>query len=78
VDRGPATPQDAGMFDKLLDLDHPFFRPLWIRMGIVVLCLVWTGLEIYGGSMSWAIVFGALGVYCAYRFFVVFNPREKP
>lgn len=65
------------MFEKLFDLDHPFFRPLWIRVGIVAVCLAWAGLEIYDGAMSWAIVFGALGVYCASRFFLTFSPRVR-
>lgn len=68
----------APMFDRLLDLDHPFFRPAWIRAAIVALCFLWTALEIWAGAVPWAILFGALGAYCAYRFFVVFNPREKP
>ncbi|MBP7000357.1 DUF3329 domain-containing protein [Amaricoccus sp.] len=66
------------MSHGFFDLDHPFFRPLWIRAGIVVLCGVWAGLEAFTGSIAWAILFGALGVYAAWRFFVTFNPREKP
>lgn len=63
--------------NKFFDLDHPFFRPLWIRAAVVILCLVWAGLEIWGGAIPWAVLFGGLGIYCAYRFFVVFNPRDE-
>jgi hypothetical protein len=66
------------MFDKLFDFDHPFFRPLWIRAAIVVVCLVWAALEIAVGAHAWAMLFGGIGVYAAYRFFVTFNPRDEP
>jgi hypothetical protein len=64
--------------DKFFDLDHPFFRPLWLRMVIVAGCLGWACVELAGGAPGWAILFGAVGIYAAYRFFVRFNPRDKP
>jgi hypothetical protein len=62
----------------MFDLDHPFFRPLWIRVIIVALCLGWALFEIASGSPFWAILFGAIGLFAAYRFFVTFNPRDEP
>ncbi len=66
------------MFDKLFDFDHPIFRPLWLRVAIEVICLGWAGLETATGSPGWAMLVGGIGLYAAYRFFVAFNPREKP
>lgn len=60
---------------RLLDTDHPFFRPLWIRVLIVVFCAAWGAFEIFMGSVGWAIVFLAIGAYAAWGFFVEFNPR---
>ena len=61
---------------KLFDFNHPFFRPLWIRVLIVASCLGWTAVEILGGSPGWAMLFGAVGLYAGYAFFFDFHPRE--
>lgn len=66
------------MFDRFFDLDHPFFRPLWLRAAIVVVCFAWAGLEAYGGSKAWAGLFAAIGAYCVWRFFIRFAPRDEP
>ena len=62
--------------DRLFDFNHPFFRPLWLRILIVAVCLFWAMFEASTGQMMWAILFGAIGLYAAYGFFVTFNPRE--
>jgi hypothetical protein len=81
-DGGVRRQADAGalsaMLEKFFDLDHPFFRPLWIRIATVAACLGWAALEIAAGAMVWAALFGGIGLYAAWRFFVTFNPREKP
>ncbi len=66
------------MLDKLFDFDHPFFRPAWLRIAIVVVCLGWAALEIATGAPGWAMLFGGVGVYAGYRFFFAFNPRDEP
>ncbi len=64
------------MSRKFLDTDHPMFRPLWVRLLIVALCLGWAAFEFIDGSPFWGMLFGALGVYAAYGFF--FAPRDTP
>lgn len=59
---------------KFLDVQHPFFRPLWRRVAVVAVCLGWAVFEIVTGSPFFAILFGSVGLYCAYQFFIVFNP----
>ena len=61
---------------RLFDLNHPFFIPLWRRVVVVALCLGWAVFELVGGSPFWAILFGAIGFYAAYAFFLDFHPRE--
>jgi hypothetical protein len=60
----------------LLDLRHPWFRPLWRRIAVVAVCLGWAGFEVWGGSVFWAILFGAAGLYAAWCFFIAW--QEPP
>lgn len=61
---------------KLLDIQHPFFRPLWRRVAVTAICLLWALFELATGSPFFGILFGAAGLYCAYQFFVVFHPKD--
>ncbi|WOI55240.1 hypothetical protein [Palleronia sp. LCG004] len=56
---------------KILDGAHPFFRPLWRRVVITAICLVWAVVELSRGSPGWAAIFGAMGALCIYEFFIV-------
>ena len=62
----------------MFDLDHPFFRPLWLRILVVAASLGWAVVELRGGAFFWAALFAAVGVYAAWRFFVTFEPRDEP
>jgi hypothetical protein len=55
---------------KFVDADHPFFRPLWRRVAVVAVCLVWALVEFLGGAPFWGILFGALGLWAGYEFFL--------
>ncbi len=61
---------------RFFDLQQPFYKPLWIRIVITVLCLGWAVIEILGGNVFWAMLFGAMGLYCAHQFFIAFDPKE--
>jgi hypothetical protein len=61
---------------RFLDLNHPFFIPLWRRVLITAICLGWAIFEIVMGSPFWAILFGALGLYAGYVWFFDFRPRD--
>lgn len=58
---------------KLFDLRHPFFRPLWRRVAVTAVCVVWAVVELMGGNVFWAILFGGLGGLCAWEFFIVYD-----
>ena len=60
---------------KLLDVQHPFFKPLWLRVVIFGFCLAWAIFEFATGAPFWGVLFGAIGVYCGWQFFVVFDPK---
>lgn len=62
---------------KILDVEHPFFRPLWRRVAIVAFCLGWSVIEFTNFTPFWGALFGAIGLYCGWQFFVVFDPDTK-
>ncbi|SLN62431.1 hypothetical protein AQS8620_02826 [Aquimixticola soesokkakensis] len=61
----------------MFNFDLPFYRPLWLRLGIVILSLGWAIVELTTGSPGFAILFGAVGFFAAYRFFVTFDPDKE-
>jgi hypothetical protein len=62
---------------RLLDVQHPFFVPVWRRVAIVVLCLGWAIFEFVSGAPFWGVLFGAAGIYCGWQFFAVFDPKPE-
>jgi hypothetical protein len=53
---------------KLIDLYHPFFAPVWIRIVVVVVLVAWGLFELSTGAVLWAIIFIGIGAICAWRF----------
>jgi len=51
---------------KLIDPEHPFYRPLWRRIAIVAVCAIWAGVEASRGAYGWAAFFGAIAAYSAW------------
>lgn len=52
----------------ILGLRHPSFKPVWVRVAIVVFCTLWAVGEFVWGTMAWGVAIAALAVICAYRF----------
>jgi hypothetical protein len=65
---------------QLIDPNHSFYRPLWVRIAIVAVCLGWAIVEVSTGEPFWAIIVGALGIYSAYKLLLTFSPQplEEP
>ena len=59
----------------LVDLQHPWFIPLWRRVVVTAVCAFWTVMEVFTGGPFWLILFGGLTAFCIYSFFFAFNPR---
>jgi len=58
--------------------DHPFYKPLWIRVLIVVVVAGWLVFEIMQGSDAmWVMIAVAFLAYSIYIFFITF-PKDKP
>lgn len=62
---------------KFIDVRHPFFNPLWRRVATVGVTGIWALFELLTGSVGWAILFGAIAAWCAYEFFVTWQPQPK-
>ncbi len=53
----------------IFDLKQDFFRPLWIRVAVVAVCLGWGVFEFVTGAPFWGIVFAGMGAYALWQLF---------
>ncbi len=61
---------------KIIEVDHPFFRPLWRRVAVVAVCALWAALEWATQSPLWAMGAGALAAYTFYVLILTFDPDK--
>ena len=58
--------------------DMKFFRPLWIRVLVTGIVVVWCGVEIFGSHDGmWITITAAGALYCVWNFFLKF-PKDVP
>ncbi|HTO33869.1 MAG TPA: hypothetical protein VL202_22245 [Pararhizobium sp.] len=62
---------------KFIDPDHPFYRPLWVRLLIVISCSAWTAVEFYNGENTWGMIFLAVSTYTACVLIIFFKPKTE-
>ena len=53
---------------KFFDLSDPFYRPVWIRVAVVAVCLGWGLFEFSGGAAFWGMIFLTMGGFAAWQF----------
>ena len=53
---------------KLLDPEHPMFKPLWTRVLTTVLPIAWAGVEFWQNEILWGFIFLSAGVYAGLTF----------
>ncbi|MEP2029852.1 MAG: hypothetical protein ABJI96_14210 [Paracoccaceae bacterium] len=56
---------------KFFDLENPFFAPVWIRVAVVVVMILWGVVELSQGATLWAIIFIGVGGFCGWRFYII-------
>lgn len=61
---------------KLLDVQLPFFVPLWRRIALTGFTVGWALLEWSWGHDYWALGFAVIALYLAHQFFIAFAPRD--
>lgn len=59
--------------------DTDFFRPLWLRLAIVMACIGWAALEWLNGQSGWALCAGAAAAYGIWSLFITYpsDSRKK-
>ena len=61
---------------KKLEQQHPFYKPLWRRIAIVVVILSWIAMELYFGERGiWLWLAVAFLAYAIFAFFINF-PKD--
>lgn len=62
------------------ELQIDFFLPLWRRLLLLAVCFGWAVFEFIAGAPLWGMIFGAMGVYALWQFFLTGWPgnREDP
>lgn len=55
---------------------HPFYKPLWLRIAIVLVCVSWLVMEIYAGDGLFLVIAGAFLAYSVWAFLI--NYRHEP
>ena len=61
---------------KGLDVRIPFFLPLWRRVLVAALCVIWAGVEFAYGSWAWAGLMGLIASYLIWVWFLAFEPDK--
>ncbi len=61
---------------RAFDLQVEFFIPLWRRVAVVVVCVVWSLFEFVTLAPLWGVIFGAMGIYAAWQFFFTGWPES--
>ncbi len=62
---------------KLIDPDHAFYRPLWRRILIFLVCAGWAALEFYHDQPFFSIIALAIAAYVGSSLLLFYKPTEK-
>lgn len=57
---------------------HPWFAPLYRRIAVVVVCVAWLGLELYGGEHIWTLFALAVTGYAVWSLLISYRPPDPP
>ena len=57
---------------------HPFYKPLRVRIAVVVTLVLWLAFELYQASSGlWIALAGGMLIYFVYTFFITW-PKDEP
>ena len=52
----------------MFDVDVPFFLPVWRRVTVVAVAVLWGLFEISTGAVFWGLIFIGIGAIAGWRF----------
>jgi hypothetical protein len=58
------------------DSEHPFFRPRWRRIVLVVFCAAWAVFEFWNGQAFWGTLAVGMAAYGAWEFLWNYAPKD--
>ncbi|MCP8894070.1 hypothetical protein KYK29_03945 [Shinella daejeonensis] len=61
---------------KFIDPNHPFYRPLWVRLLLVGICSGWTAVEFYNGEQAWGTIFLIVAAYAFAQLLLFYKPSD--
>ena len=56
------------------DNQHPFFRPLWRRIAVILVCVGWAILEFATNAPFWGMIALGFTAYAIWAFLLTYNP----
>ena len=59
------------------DSEHPFFRPLWRRVAVVAVCIIWSIIEFTTGTPLWGTIALGFAGYAVWQFFYLYTPVDE-
>ena len=59
------------------DYEHPFFRPLWRRVAVVAVCVIWSIIEFATGTPFWGVIALGFAGYAVWQFFYLYKPADE-
>ena len=57
--------------------DHPFYKPLWRRVTIVVTTALWFGLELWMREPMWTVIAGAFCGFSLWEFLISYPKNTE-
>jgi len=53
----------------MFDFSHEFFKPLWVRIITILVCLGWGSYEFATEAPFWGTIFCGMGLLAVHQFF---------
>ncbi|MEH6719091.1 MAG: DUF3329 domain-containing protein [Aurantimonas endophytica] len=56
------------------EAQHPFYRPLWVRIAITAVVIGWSALEWANGETIWGALTAGIAGWAIWMFFITYDP----
>ena len=57
------------------EAENPFYRPLWVRIVLTTVLILWCLVEWMNGQTFWGVLVGAASLWAIWTFFVTYDPN---